>query len=155
MARGEHRLTTAAEILGKAAGRLKIDEGMRLYRLWDLWPGIVGASLADHARPMRWQGRNLVIRVEHPAWMQELGFLKQQIREKIDGAFPEAKIRAIRFEVGELPSPPKGATKAAARKLRELDEDELEYIEQALGEIDDPDTKEAARRAMIRGFQGR
>ena len=144
---------TAAEVLGRQAGNLRISEGMRLYRLWDLWPGIVGESLAEHARPARWQGRNLVVRVEHSAWMQELSFLKHTLKEKIDEAFPEAKVRGIRFEIGKLPESPKGATKSMPRTARDLSADELEFVEQAVGEIGDDETRDAARLAMVKDFQ--
>jgi len=146
---------TAAEVLGRQAGNLRISEGMRLYRLWGLWPEIVGNTLSAHARPSRWQGRNLVVRVEHSAWMQELSFLKHMLKEKIDKIFPDAKVRSIRFEIGPLPEPPKGAARTMPKPARELSADELEFIEQALNEIGDDETREAARLAMVKGFQSR
>jgi predicted nucleic acid-binding Zn ribbon protein len=32
------------------------------------WEELVGAELADHARPVRIDGRTLVVAVDHPAW---------------------------------------------------------------------------------------
>ena len=139
-------------ILGRTATRLRLSEKIRHYRLWQRWREIVGAPVADHARPERWQGRTLVVRVDHPAWVQELGFLKPQMMEKLREAFPDPAIKEIRFEVGELPDMGDVGLRPPPPPLRALAGEELEFIEQAAKEIPDPDVREAARRAMKRSF---
>jgi predicted nucleic acid-binding Zn ribbon protein len=139
------------EILGRTATRLRIADQMRRYKLWERWSGIVGERIAAHARPWRWQGRTLVIRVAHSAWVQELTFLTEQMLQQIRAALPKAKIDQLRYEVGELPALPAQATPFAAAP-RPITDDEREFIEQAAGEIADPEIREAARKAMCRGF---
>jgi len=143
---------TCADVLGGARSNIRIRDGMKLYRVWDLWPSIVGPTLAPHAMPARWQGRDLIVKVEHGAWAQELSFLKTTLLEKIAKAMPDSKIRQVRFEVGELPDPPRGAARAAPRTSRKLSGEEIEFIDQAAREIPDDETREAARSAMNKGF---
>jgi hypothetical protein len=139
-------------ILGRSSARLRLGERIRRYRLWQRWRDVVGTAVADHARPARWQGRTLVVRVDHPAWVQELSFLKLQMLEKLREAFPEQAIREIRFEVGELPAEEAPGEPPAPTPPRPLAEEEVEFIEQAAKEIPDADVREAARRAMQRSF---
>lgn len=144
---------TPAQVLGEGGIGRRIKDGMRLYRVWDLWQEIAGESLARHALPSRWHGRKLIVRVEHAAWVQELGFIKQTIIDRISRALPEMEIKDVRFEVGKLPDAPKGATRAAPSVPRKLTDDELEFVEQAAKEIPDEEVREAARSAMKKGFQ--
>jgi hypothetical protein len=140
------------EILGKASRDLRIDENIRRYGLWEKWSNIVGSEIAAHARPHRWQGHVLVVRVEHPAWIQELSYLKPQIMEKIQSAHIQSKLVDMRFEVGTLPKSPEQVLAEEAPILRPLDAEEEELVKRVTAEIDDPDIREAAAKAMRRSM---
>ena len=143
-------------ILSKAAHRLKFHDKMLEYRLWDQWEKIIGPAIAQHARPERWQRGTLIIRVEHPTWMQELSFLKVQMIEKLRAAFPTTPLKSIRFEVGEFPKNPALPTKnILQRPKRELQESDEAAIANAVDQIRDPDLRESARRAMSEGLKNR
>ncbi len=43
-----------------------------LAALWQAWPRIAGAQLAQHCRPLRLQGRRLTVGASHPQWLQAL-----------------------------------------------------------------------------------
>jgi len=152
MNRNRKGFASIAEILGDAKGRLRIGDNIQRYKIWDLWPDIVGNEVAAHARPARWYGKTLVVRVEHPAWIAELSFLKPQMIEKIRSTVPKASLKDIRYEVGTLPPLPKIADKPKAPICCELDTDEKEFIDQASEEIPDPDIREAAKKAMCKSF---
>jgi Dna[CI] antecedent, DciA len=144
--------TSIAEVLGRATARLRIGDRMRRYALWEKWRSIVGSSIADHAEPSRWQGRTLVVRVDHPAWMQELGFLKAQIIKGIRKALPRADVQELRFEVGTLTRGGGAAASPPSPARRPPDDEEIALAERAASEIADPDLREIARRAMLRSF---
>ncbi|MFH1831142.1 MAG: DUF721 domain-containing protein [Pseudomonadota bacterium] len=144
--------STISEILKDSTNRLGIGNNLYRYKLWDLWADIVGAEIAANARPARWYGNTLVVRAQHPAWIQELGFLKSQMIEKIQSVVPKARLKDIRYEVGSLPPMPKIADKTEATICCELDTDEKEFIDCASNEISDPDIREAAKKAMCKSF---
>ncbi len=146
------RPTSIAEILGDSADRLKIRDGIKRYWLWDRWEEIVGESVAEFARPSGWRGKTLIVRVVHPSWMQELNFLKPEMLERIRKISPEAAVKDVRFEVGELPASEKISKAELRQAENKLTEDELEFIDQAARQIHDPELREAARRAMKRCF---
>lgn len=58
---------------------------------------MVGKAIAAKARPTHYQGECLVVEVDHPAWMQELSLLKQQLLKKISREYPKIKVREIRL----------------------------------------------------------
>lgn len=142
-----------SHILTGQARRLKLSEGMITYRIWDRWREIAGDAIALHARPARWQKNTLIVRVENSSWLQELSFLKNNIVEKIRALCPEIKISEIHLELGELPTPPPASKKQLPISLKKLRKEEVDFIERAAGEIDDEAVQEAAKRAMIRGFE--
>ena len=141
-----------AEALEGARGTAKIRERMKDWRLWERWDELIGPSIAAHARPTRWQGKALILRVDSSAWMQELSYLKVQLLSKLKEQFPASGIDEIRLELGELPPAPKRVQGAQRIEMRPLCGDEREFIERSVERIADPELKEAARRAMSRGF---
>lgn len=152
MKREKTRPRSIRDVLGKATRGLGIDTNIKRYGLWEKWGGIVGAEIAAHARPFRWQGHVLVVRVKHPAWIQELSYFKPQMLERIRASHPEAELLDIRFEVGELPAYEQAEIGEETLAPRMLSAEEREFIERTAQEIDDPEIREAAERAMRRSM---
>lgn len=145
--------THVAELLSKAAKRMRFEDKIVLGKFADCWPEVVGEGMAKHSRPARWKRKILVIMVEHPAWLQELFYLKHKVVERLRSEFPDSGIKDVKMEIGELPAV-FSATRPGERYVgfKEVSGEEKEFIEQAAVEIRDPDVREAARRAMMRGF---
>lgn len=62
------------------------------------WQSLVGKKLSEHSQPDKVKGEVLWVRTEHPAWGQELLFLKQHILGKLselDSRY--ARVKDIRF----------------------------------------------------------
>lgn len=147
------RFASIAEVMGAATRRLGLKARLNRYGIWDQWQRIVGPAIAAHARPSRWQGTALVVRVAHPVWVQELTLLKPQLLEQIRGKLPKATIDDIRFESGELPPLPQEEERAAFNAThRELNDRDREVIAEALRPLKDEELREAARRAMQKGL---
>ena len=67
---------------------------MKLLRKWD---GIIG-DLKDKVSIHCIQNNVLVLGVSHPAWAQELYFLSDTLKSKINEALEEERISTIRFK---------------------------------------------------------
>lgn len=89
--------TPLAQVLEKMLEKKGLGGKLAQYALFEEWEKIVGASLAEKTQPLKMQGNQLVIGVEHPAWIQELQFMKPKILEKIRKMFPETTISDLRF----------------------------------------------------------
>jgi predicted nucleic acid-binding Zn ribbon protein len=89
--------TPLAQVLEKMLERKGLGKKLAQYALFEEWEKIVGASLAEKTQPLKIQGNQLVIGVEHSTWIQELQFLKPKLLQKIRQEFPETTISDLRF----------------------------------------------------------
>jgi predicted nucleic acid-binding Zn ribbon protein len=62
-----------------------------------IWNQVVGKEIASHTKPGWITNGILWIMVDDSIWCQELEFLKNQIREKINLHLSSSKIRGIKF----------------------------------------------------------
>jgi hypothetical protein len=95
-------------ILRRVLRKMDLDTKLEGYRIWALWPDIVGDQIARRAQPERFRNRILFIRVSNSAWMQQLQMMKPVLLEKIQKALKGAGIKDLRFSLGEVnpPVPP-------------------------------------------------
>lgn len=148
------RPQSISDVMTKTVGRLKLHDKVNTHRIMDKWSEVIGQQIAEHSCPVRWQKNMLVICVEHPTWMQELAYLQPRILERIRFMMPELCIKGLKFEIGAIPeiySRPN--EEKIAVPLKNVSKDELEFIEKAAEQIPDPELRDIARNAMIRGFQ--
>lgn len=59
-------------------------QGFTRWRLEQQWPQVVGEKLAQNTLPCSFEKGILYVWVSHPAWMQQLYFFKDQIKEKVN-----------------------------------------------------------------------
>ncbi|MCX5895703.1 MAG: DUF721 domain-containing protein [Proteobacteria bacterium] len=109
-------------------------------RIWDFWKEAVGPHIAQKARPEGIRNGILLVSVESSVWMQELGFLKEKILEKIHQKMGTSEIRDMRFKLGKIPE---NAHPDAAEALPKLDNEEQEKIEQQTASIEDKELRES------------
>lgn len=71
-----------------------------LYAIVGLWPGLVGARVAEHAAPLELRGGTLVIATKSSAWSQQLQFLTETILAGVR-ARPEGRgVERLAFRSG-------------------------------------------------------
>ncbi|MEO8601686.1 MAG: DUF721 domain-containing protein [bacterium] len=87
---------------------LRIDPERRLaaYRVWTFWAEVVGPAVAKHAEPATFRDGVLSVRVSGATWMQELQFMKDELREQLNTRLGRALIRDIYFVSGTVAAPP-------------------------------------------------
>lgn len=154
MRRRRKELINISEVIGKSAKKFGFDRQVPFQLIGKKWPELMGSSVGQHSYPVKLRGKTLILRVEHPTWMQELSFLKPQILDKIRRVLPKTLINEIRFELGDLSDfPTYEKPEQGAKNERRLNEDEIEFIERAADQICDAEIRETARRAMEMGFR--
>jgi predicted nucleic acid-binding Zn ribbon protein len=72
-----------AEALGVVAGRLGMGRSDVLAAIFGRWEELVGASVAEHVRPVRLDAGTLVVSADHPAWATQLRHLAPEILERV------------------------------------------------------------------------
>jgi predicted nucleic acid-binding Zn ribbon protein len=87
--------TRIGEVLKVALERLPFACRLADYALWAEWDTIVGPTVARHARPARLERGRLVVTVDSVEWMQELQFLKHELRERLNARLGRPAVRDI------------------------------------------------------------
>ena len=66
-----------------------------------IWARVVGEVVARHTRPLRWEGKTLVIRCDGEAWRQALEPERSSLSRKLAAAMGESSAVSIVFEVAK------------------------------------------------------
>jgi predicted nucleic acid-binding Zn ribbon protein len=69
-------------------------------RIWRVWEGVVGPAISRNARPSWIKNGKLKVRVSDPIWLQELEFVEESIREKLNTKLGRKAIYRIEFRIG-------------------------------------------------------
>jgi hypothetical protein len=129
----------ADSALGPLIKDLGLEDALRLYRIKQSWKEILGEPLAMHAAPTALKGGVLHINIATPVWLQQAGYYKAQILEKLG----RLGVVDIRLKLGKIrfSAPPK------AKEEQPYKEPDPTLIEELLSSIEDDEVKEAVRRA--------
>ncbi len=129
----------ADSALGPLIKDLGLEDALRLYRIKQSWKEILGEPLAMHAAPTALKSGVLHINISTPAWLQQAGYYKAQILEKLG----RLGVSDIRLKLGKIrfSSPPKTLEKLSFK------EPDPVLLEELISSIEDGEVKEAARRA--------
>ncbi|WP_166404767.1 DUF721 domain-containing protein [Desulfonema ishimotonii] len=94
--------THIGQVLPGAMKKYRRESDGELVRIWALWDQAVGPAVAENARPAAFRGDLLIVHVTSSPWVQQLRFLKHEIRSKVNSALGGEMVRDIRFRVGAL-----------------------------------------------------
>jgi len=90
---------TLGEILKASLEKWDFGPTMLRYEVVERWPSLVGPQISSKSRALGLQGDLLLVEVDHPAWVQELNLMKNQLLRKIRQELPRAGIKDIRFSL--------------------------------------------------------
>jgi hypothetical protein len=92
-------------ILERVLSGLNIGIKAKQFEIWEVWDSVVGQHIARHAQPQ--QIRNMVLWtvVSSSPWMQQLGFMKKTIVDRLNERIGEEVVKDIKFRMGEFPPP--------------------------------------------------
>ena len=70
--------------------------------IWNLWESAVGDHIARNTRPAAFKGSLLLVTVSSSAWMQHLGFLKEEMIGRINTALNRDLVKDLKFKIGNI-----------------------------------------------------
>ncbi len=91
-----------ADVLGNVLKRIDPDQKMHAYTIWTFWDHEVGAGIARRAQPTHFRNGILFVAVATHSWMQELQFMKEDIRARLNTRLEGNLVRDIYFVVGHI-----------------------------------------------------
>jgi hypothetical protein len=109
------RPSPVADVLSRVLQRVDPEQELRVYHIWTFWDDEVGSAIARRAQPVRFRDGVLFVAVATHSWMQELRFMKDAIRDRLNARLGATLVRDIFFVSGQVESPP-AADAAAPRE---------------------------------------
>lgn len=94
--------TPIGRVLESLLDQWRCDHGGGIRHLSQVWENVVGAPIADNAKPFAVSGAILLVHVSSSAWLHQLHFLKTELLEKLNGGLTDRQIEDIKFKVGPL-----------------------------------------------------
>lgn len=119
MAKKQSSLTGSAEVLQSLFenGNSPLSGPFLRWKLWKKWSEYVGPTVANVTEPVGLQKGTLFLWVRNSSWMQQLLFLREQIKASINEKLGTRAIRQITFTLNRnlVPTDP-----AQQEELREV-----------------------------------
>jgi hypothetical protein len=92
-------------VLSSVLKRVDPDQQLRVYGIWGFWNDEVGSTIARRAQPLRFRDGVLVVSVATHTWMQELRFMKDAIRDRLNARLGANLVHDIYFVSGQVKEP--------------------------------------------------
>ena len=131
-------------ILKKRGMTSKIEENA----LRKLWPKAVGTQIASQTQPDSLRNGTLFVKTVSSVWVQQLHFMKEEIREKLNELSGKAAIKEIRFLIGHTLVPEKEQEHVSSAKKSLLKKRDKEMIAECTDSLADRELADVLKRVM-------
>lgn len=115
--------------------------------LFKLWPKAVGPKIAQQTCPDGWRAGTLFVKTTSSVWVQQLHFMKEDIRKKINDLAGKTTVREIHFAVGYSPARKDKGRRTVPPKLM-LKERDKRIIAECTETLKDRELAEIVKRVM-------
>ena len=89
------------KVLKKFIASNSIGESITQLELLSHWEDILSPVLCKHAKPIGIKGNELIVEVSSSAWLNELSFLKSELKNRLNKEAGRELIKEIRFYLKE------------------------------------------------------
>lgn len=89
------------KVLKKFIASNSIGESIKQLELLAQWEDILSPVLSKHAKPIGIKGNELIVEVSSSAWLNELSFLKDELKNRLNKEVGRELIKEIRFYLKE------------------------------------------------------
>ena len=76
-----------------------LSEGYFLCQLNQVWESLAGSEIAKMAQPISFKNHQLTLSLPSSSHIQDMHFVKEALREKINKQFPDKKVNRIQFQI--------------------------------------------------------
>jgi predicted nucleic acid-binding Zn ribbon protein len=84
-----------AELLKSADLPFNPEDGL----IWRVWDEVVGEAVARNAQPLWVKNKRLRIKVSDPIWLQELTFMEENMRNRLNARLGRKAVERIEFRL--------------------------------------------------------
>ena len=122
--------------------------------VWQSWDRAVGEAIARRAKPLRLVGGVLTVAVSSGPWMQQLSFMKAELRDRVNSLLGEERVREIVLKAGRISRDPEEGDEARPAP-KPLPPQQLEQIRQQVSSVDDAELRQALQGLMEHHYRNR
>lgn len=136
------------------AGGLTPELSARLKDLviWQSWEQAVGKAIAGRAQPLRLVGGVLTVVVASGPWMQQLSFMKAELRERINGLLGDERVKDIVLKAGRVHHDA-GIAETERAPAKPLSSHQQARIAQQLSNLDDLELRQSLQALMEQHYR--
>jgi predicted nucleic acid-binding Zn ribbon protein len=142
------RLQPLGEILFAALKRKGLGARLEENALMKLWPKVVGPQIAAQTQPDSWRAGTLFVKATSSVWVQQLHFMKDDIRRKLNELAGSMVVREILFTVGHRPAPRNTPHHAFISGIVALHDRDRKMIAECTEKLADPELAKIVKRVM-------
>ncbi|MEE9911604.1 MAG: DUF721 domain-containing protein [Deltaproteobacteria bacterium] len=144
----QRRLQSIGEILFSALKKRGMAGKLEENALFQLWPKAVGAQIAAQTQPESLRTGTLFVKTTSSVWVQQLHFIKEDIRRKLNELAGKQAVKEIMFTAGYNPAPRKTGRRAADSPPMALRERDKKMIVECTETLADRELAEIVQRVM-------
>jgi predicted nucleic acid-binding Zn ribbon protein len=131
-------------VLKKRGMTSKIEENT----LVKFWPKAVGPQIASKTKPDCLRNGTLFVKTISSVWVQQLHFIKEEIRDKLNQLSGKYAVNEIRFLVGHTLAKEKEEENISVAKITMLKKRDKEMISQCTDALADQELAAILKRVM-------
>lgn len=113
-----------------------------------LWPKAVGEQIANQTKPDRLHAGTLFVRTTSSGWVQQLHFMKEDIRNKLNQLAGKTIVRDIHFTIGFQPDRTRDKAASETAQTFVLNERDRKIIMESTAGLADRDLAQIIERVM-------
>ena len=138
------------------AGGLTPELSARLKDLviWQSWDKAVGQMIAGRAQPLRLVGGVLTVVVASGPWMQQLSFMKAELRERINGLLGDERVKEIVLKSGRVHHDA-GIVETVRPVAKPLSPDLQAQISRQVSDLEDNELRHSLQTLMEQHFRNK
>jgi len=144
----QNKLQSIGEVLSAVLKKNGMDSKIEENALLKLWPKAVGPQIASKTHPDCFRGGTLFIKTVSSVWVQQLHFMKEEIRTKINGLAKRNAVKEIRFTIGYTPIQLEAAKNISSTRRSALKERDKKMIADCTADIADRELASIFERVM-------
>lgn len=133
---------------------LGLADRLREADIWKLWPEVVGPAVAARAMPLRIIRGTLTIAVSSGPWKQELVYLKDMMKDKLNERLGSETVQDIVLKSGKVEQY-NAAQSEEIHQKKQLTSRQLAYIDEQSADIVNPEVREAFAALMKASLEGK
>jgi hypothetical protein len=142
------QMQSIGEVLFSVLKKRGLTSKLEENALIKLWPKAVGPQIASKTQPDCLRNGTLFVKTISSVWVQQLHFIKEEIRSKLNELSGKSAIKEIRFLVGHTLVQEKAKDHVSLTKKTILKKRDKEMIAECTAALADPELAAIFKRVM-------